>query len=316
MKKDYLSLALLSFLSLAVWGQNEIPVFDSGPVSHQTGVIPANLVGCDGVLTDYANLIEDPAGGVTSQKFGTTYNSYDSQAADDFVAPGTGGSTICQVAISGSFSAGGFMADPNSQIILMLFDDVGGLPGTVIYSETFPAPNDASFVLEPTGGPNLVGGTTYWLSVQAILDFIEGGQWFWDTAMDGNGEKYAWQNPEGGFGIGCVSWSPHLACGMPGEADLMMGVSFNEAALGVGSNSMESGIHIFPNPAKNEFTLHSNLSLEKLTIFDVGGRIVGNVDLSSMYGEKAVDISALDAGMYLIQISSEKGTVVKNLLKQ
>ncbi len=315
MKKNYFPLVLLSLLSLAVWGQNERPVSASGVISHEPWTNPANLVTCDGVLADYANIVVDPAGGVTSQNFEPSNDHYDSQAADDFVAPGSGQSTICQVVISGSFSAGGFAADPGSQILLTLYDDAGGVPGTMIFSETFPAPTDASFVLEPTGSPNLMGGTTYWLSVQATLNFSVAGQWFWDTAMDGNGYIYAWQNPGDGFGYGCVSWTPHSDCSLAGEADLMMEISFNEA-LGIDSLSMESAIGIFPNPAKNEFTVRSNLPLETLTIFDVRGRVVGSADLLKMSIEKAIDISALDAGMYLIQISGKKGTVVKNLLKQ
>lgn len=273
------------------------------------------MVTCQGVLPNYANVIVDPAGGITSQKFEPALESYDSQAADDFIAPGSGESTICEVSISGSFSNGGFTSDPNSQILFMLYEDAGGIPGALMYSESFPAPADASFVLEPTGGPNLVGGNTYWLCVQAVLDFSLAGQWFWDTAMDGNGEIYAWQNPQGGFGMGCPTWSPHNVCGLAGEADLLMDISFNEA-LSVNSNTLAGAVDVFPNPAKNEFTLRSSLPLDKLTIFDIRGRVVRSHVLSDLVGDKTIDITNLETGMYLVQIFGEKGTLVKNLLKQ
>ncbi len=79
---------------------------------------------------------------------------------------------------------------------------------------------------------------------------------------------------------------------------------------------METAINIFPNPAQNQFTLRSDISLEKLTIFDISGRRVNNVDLTNMSHDKIIDISSLDAGIYIVQITGERGSIVKQLLKQ
>ncbi|SRX55272.1 T9SS type A sorting domain-containing protein [Aequorivita sp. CIP111184] len=251
---------------------------------------------------------------------GVTNAAYDTMAADDFVAPGTGESTICEVSIPGVLTQAGFSGDPDSGIVFRLFEDDGGLPETMIYSENFPGSvdddNDGSFVLELTGGPALTGGTTYWLSVQAILDWDLAGLWYWSTATDGNGNVYAWQNPLDGFDTSCVIWTPFTFCSLTSEGpDLLMDISFNEA-LGTNSNSLETAVSIYPNPAKNEFILRSNVPLEKLTIYDLRGAIIRNVDVSEMSQEKTVDISPLDSGVYMVRITDSKGSVVKNLVKQ
>ncbi|AFL81783.1 peptidyl-prolyl cis-trans isomerase (rotamase) - cyclophilin family [Aequorivita sublithincola DSM 14238] len=78
----------------------------------------------------------------------------------------------------------------------------------------------------------------------------------------------------------------------------------------------ESSYTIYPNPAKNQFTLYSDASLEKLTIYDMRGRMLSNVDLSEMSREKTVDISSLASGVYIVRITGNEGSVVKNLVKQ
>ena len=320
MKRITLSIVLCGVLSFTIAAQqNPMPVKASGLPSETPVVVPANLVTCQGILANYTNSAPDAGGGVTSQDFEETYDIYDNMSADDFEAPGSGESTICDVSITGTLGGAGFSADPDSQIVLRVFEDDGGLPGAELYMESFPgtvdANNDGSFVLELTGGPSLMGGTTYWLSVQAKLNNDLAGQWFWSTAEDGNGEIYAWQNPGDGFGNGCVEWSPHTNCALPGIADLLMNISFNEA-LGTNTNSLETAISIYPNPAKNQFTLRSDVSLEKLTIYDIRGRMMRNIDLSEMANDKTIDISSLLPGVYMVQITGQKGTVVKNLVKQ
>lgn len=322
MKKITLPIVLCGLLSISVSGQqinNGIPVTSSG-LSTTVITTTQNRVVCDGVLANYTNGNPDGAGGVTSQDFEVDFDAYDNMAADDFVAPAGGDSTFCQIAITGIINGAGLAADPDSAVVIRLFDDNGsGIPGALLYTETFPGSvdgdNNGSFILEPTTAPSLTAGTTYWLSVQVSLNFTLAGQWFWDTAGDGNGDIYTWQNPGLGFGFGCASWSPHTSCGLSGVADLLMDISFN-SALGTNSNEMETAISIFPNPAQSQFTLRSDVSLEKLSIFDVRGRMIKSVDLSEMSHEKTIDISSLLSGVYMVQITGDKGTVVKNIVKQ
>ena len=323
MKKYTLTIVLSAILAFSMSAQQvaeqRAPEVSSVVLLHNLEVTSSKMITCDGVLPNYTNSIPNSAGGVTSQDFEITFNAYDNMAADDFLVPGTGESTICQVYITGFLNGSGFIGDPDSKLILRLFENDGELPGTLIYTENFPTSvddkNDGSFVLELTEGPALSGGTTYWLSVQAFLNGTIAGQWFWSTATDGNGKVYAWQNPLDGFGFGCVTWSPHTNCSLSPGPDLMMDISFNES-LATNSISLETAVTIYPNPVKDQFTLQSDVSLEKLTIYDILGILVSNVDLSEMEHEKTVDISSLAPGVYMVRIIGDKGSVVKNLVKR
>ncbi|MGO3181753.1 MAG: T9SS type A sorting domain-containing protein [Aequorivita sp.] len=311
------------FLTLSMSGQEAAkksnPVVSSVAFSHNHHVAPSHLISCDGILPNFTNAIPNGGRMVTSQDFDINFNAYDNMAADDFVAPGSGESTICEIFITGVLDGIGFSGDPDSEIVFRLFENDGELPGALIYNENFPGTvddnNDGDFILKLTGGPALTGGTIYWLSVQAILNATIAGQWYWNTATDGNGEIYAWQNPPGGFGFGCLIWSPHTNCSLAYGPDLLMDISFNET-LETNSNSLETAVKIYPNPAKNQFAIQSDVPLEKLTIYGVSGRMLCKLDLREISNEKIVDISSLAPGIYIVRITGANGSIVKNLVKQ
>ena len=62
---------------------------------------------------------------------------------------------------------------------------------------------------------------TYWVSVQANMDFALGGEWGWETSTVTNGSPAAWQNPGDGFGTGCTSWGVEIVCVPVGGPDKM-----------------------------------------------------------------------------------------------
>jgi hypothetical protein len=60
----------------------------------------------------------------------------------------------------------------------------------------------------------LKGGKTYWVSVQANIDFLGGaGEWGWELSLDTNGNPAVWQAP----GSDCPTW-----CQL--DSDLMFAV--------------------------------------------------------------------------------------------
>jgi hypothetical protein len=79
------------------------------------------------------------------------------------------------------------------------------------------------------------------------------------------------------------------------------------ANLSVTDNSsideqMAVNFSFYPNPAKNEFTLISDIKLmnENLLIHDISGKEVMRVQILSQ--EQKVDISVLEAGIYLLSV--------------
>ena len=56
-----------------------------------------------------------------------------------------------------------------------------------------------------------LGPGTYWVSVQARMDFSPFGQWGWTDRTVQSNNSAAWQNPGGGFGV-CPTWHSKLVC--------------------------------------------------------------------------------------------------------
>lgn len=190
---------------------------------------------CGGTLANYTNS-SDAGGGPPSQIF-ADFPDFDCAGADDFIVPGAGMASVCQVDITGSGAA--IPADPGNLVRMTIYDDNAGVPGAVVHTEDFVGTDvdpdaDGIFSLTPTT-PDLMGGTLYWMSVQAVAEFGVSGQWFWQAADDTNDGPYQWQNPGGGFATPCTDWGDGAAvCGVGGGAgpDLMMDISFLEAGGG------------------------------------------------------------------------------------
>ncbi|AFL81539.1 regulatory P domain of subtilisin-like proprotein convertases [Aequorivita sublithincola DSM 14238] len=91
-----------------------------------------------------------------------------------------------------------------------------------------------------------------------------------------------------------------------------------ETTIGVGENSLDKGLALYPNPASNVVNLvnKTNISLEKMMIYDINGKLVNTTDLRTMQGEKAVDVSSLASGVYVVQIIGNNASTVKRLIKE
>lgn len=147
---------------------------------------------------------------ITSQDFETSYDAFDSKAADDFVVPAGQVWKIEKVSAAGFGPFGGV-------VNVEFYNNAGSLPGTVI--QTYNNVN----VSGP--GPNLsitlpsaliLSAGTYWVSVQVVQPSTS-GQWFWnDFGTTSINSEYAWKNPGGAFGATCVAYSPISTC-IPGH---------------------------------------------------------------------------------------------------
>ncbi len=91
----------------------------------------------------------------------------------------------------------------------------------------------------------------------------------------------------------------------------------NTVVLGNNEISMAENFALYPNPAGNVVNLVSkaNISLEKMMIYDVNGKLVNQTNLRNMQGEISVDISALAIGVYVVKIIGENSNTIKRLVK-
>ena len=172
--------------------------------------------------------------GTSSQEFPDVPTHTDF-TADDFVVPSGQTWNITEVDAQGFYSSGGGPAD---NFNVFFYRNNGGLPGTQVYSATAQSYVNTSGVFQVTlTAPAVLAAGTYWVSVQAHMNFIPNGQWVWfDRTVQANSPA-AWQNPAGGFGPPtscpapgcpipchtCISWGIRQCCtGTPGgEPDQM-----------------------------------------------------------------------------------------------
>src|SRR5690606_9154630 len=74
--------------------------------------------------------------------------------------------------------------------------------------------------------------------------------------------------------------------------------------LGINEISLDTSLALYPNPTSDVVNLvnKSNISLEKMLIYSINGKLVSETNLSATQGEKAVDVSSLAAGVYIVKI--------------
>jgi hypothetical protein len=96
-----------------------------------------------------------------------------------------------------------------------------------------------------------------------------------------------------------------------------------EETIELGIKEFEDGITIYPNPTTGELIVEiagdpesssGRNDVWSIEVFDIYGRKV--FEQKAEGGEqKAIDISELQAGIYFVRIETEKGVVVKKVIK-
>lgn len=70
-------------------------------------------------------------------------------------------------------------------------------------------------------------------------------------------------------------------------------------------------VDIYPNPVSNQLAIQTELSLNKITVFDYTGKIVKK----SIDRFDKIDVTDLQSGVYFIVLNSEKGSITKRFVK-
>lgn len=91
-----------------------------------------------------------------------------------------------------------------------------------------------------------------------------------------------------------------------------------ESVLGTQDISLENTVSMYPNPTTDKVTIakRQSIALTSVAIYDVTGRLINTFDLSKMGQEETIDVSALEAGIYLFQIKGENIRIIKQLIKE
>jgi hypothetical protein len=191
--------------------QSQFPVTSSGAAGVDEIAILPIPEAPDVVLYDqYDNL---GTNATVSQNFEPGNVAFDSFTADDFVVPAGQTWQVTEVDVQGVYFNG---PGPAASFNVFFYTDAATLPGTNVYTATGLAySGNPNFVIPLTTSATLPPGT-YWVSVQARMDFTPFGEFGWTDRTVQSNAGAAWQNPNGGFGTPCTpSWGRRGAtCGI------------------------------------------------------------------------------------------------------
>lgn len=88
-----------------------------------------------------------------------------------------------------------------------------------------------------------------------------------------------------------------------------------DKTLGNIENSLNS-LSLYPNPVINDLTINlpTNIKNAQIKIVDVTGRTVSNSNVT--ISNNKVDVSKLSQGVYIVEITTDKGTISKKIIKK
>lgn len=164
-----------------------------------------------GSVTLYDQNSNDSGSGIVSDNFTSgSFPSYSDQAADDFTVPSGHTWNVKEVDVTGIYFNG---PGPTTGVNVFFYKDKHGLPGKLVKEidgATYTDNGFGTFAIQ-TSKVKLKPGT-YWVSVQADMDFAGGpGEWGWEVNTVQTGNTAAWQNPGGGFAV-CPTWDRLETC--------------------------------------------------------------------------------------------------------
>jgi len=82
------------------------------------------------------------------------------------------------------------------------------------------------------------------------------------------------------------------------------------ASLGVNNYTLENQVGIYPNPSSNVININSEVKIDIIELFDLVGKKVLTTN------QKSINIGHLQGGIYLLKISTDKGLLVKRVMKK
>jgi hypothetical protein len=87
--------------------------------------------------------------------------------------------------------------------------------------------------------------------------------------------------------------------------------------IGIEENELDGAVSLFPNPTSGQVTIFnsSNMDIESITILDINGRIIKEIDTANSTTEIGFSIENFSSGLYFVKIETENSSTIKRLSK-
>jgi hypothetical protein len=157
---------------------------------------------------------------VLSQNFEPALDTWDTRVADDFTVPAAHKWAIRTVVVTGRFTRSNPVVSEN----VTFYKGSSGQPGAVVNDQTVVGTQSdglGSFLIRLPAKVALKQGT-YWISVQANMDYVSSGKWSWMTRNTQKGGGAEFQNPGDAWETGCTTWGAFSTCFPSGVGPDMM----------------------------------------------------------------------------------------------
>lgn len=73
-----------------------------------------------------------------------------------------------------------------------------------------------------------------------------------------------------------------------------------------------SSFNVYPNPAKNQLFVETEMNVEEISVYDTFGRLMTTVNGQ----QKTVDVSELNNGVYFVRIKSNNEVITRQFIKE
>lgn len=88
------------------------------------------------------------------------------------------------------------------------------------------------------------------------------------------------------------------------------------STLKVNDAVLAENISVYPNPAKDKLNIknNTNMTLNKVIVYDVTGKLILKLDMSQNNRLSSFDVSNLQSGMYFLNISTDTASITKKFV--
>jgi hypothetical protein len=247
----------------------------------------------------------------------------------------SGDTTLGTFFFPGFTSSGGPISGDVTGVDFIIYADAGGFPdGDVTQAgsgvvELFNIQEGAGFeftedqgnpqdftvnVTAANGGQQItLAAGNYWVAFAPAVvgDSAGAGRWNWTGSLSAApANEPLLIDPDDLFGAGATDWTN--ISGLIGDAFPSFGWIGTDELLGLGDNDLV-GASVYPNPASNviNIAVPSNVELQSAVLFDVLGKNTGAILVNG-----SIDIADLAAGVYILNVETNNGSLTQKVIKQ